>query len=65
MLNVLRKIVQDVTQEGSFAASVQLLAVQIKEALGTEGVLDIPRVARRWRLSGQQRKRQASPVLGR
>ena len=36
MLNVLRKIVQDVTQQGSFAASVQLLAAQIKEALGTE-----------------------------
>ena len=34
MLNVLRKIVQDVTQEGNFAASVQLLAAHIKEALG-------------------------------
>ena len=28
MLNVLRKIVQDVTQQGSFAASVQLLAAE-------------------------------------
>ena len=36
MLNVLRKIVQDVTQEGSFAASLQLLAAHIREALGTE-----------------------------
>lgn len=36
MLNVLRKIVQDVTQEGDFAVSVQRLAVHIKEALGTE-----------------------------
>ena len=35
MLNVLRKIVQDVTQEGSFAASLQLLAA-ISKALGTE-----------------------------
>ncbi|NCF44531.1 MAG: phosphoenolpyruvate--protein phosphotransferase [Proteobacteria bacterium] len=36
MLNMLRKIVQDVTQEGNFAVSVQRLAVHIKEALGTE-----------------------------
>ena len=31
MLNVLRKIVQDVTQEGSFAASLQLLAAHIEK----------------------------------
>lgn len=36
MLNVLRKIVQDVTQEGDFAASVQRLAEHIQQALGTE-----------------------------
>jgi phosphotransferase system enzyme I (PtsP) len=36
VLNVLRKIVQDVTQEGDFAASVQRLAEHIQEALGTE-----------------------------
>ena len=36
MLNMLRKIVQDVTQEGNFAVSVQRLAAHIKDALGTE-----------------------------
>ncbi|HCG69757.1 MAG TPA: phosphoenolpyruvate-protein phosphotransferase PtsP [Gammaproteobacteria bacterium] len=36
MLNVLRKIVQDVTQEGDFAVSVQRLVSHIKDALGTE-----------------------------
>ena len=36
MLNVLRKIVQDVTQEGDFALAVQRLAGHIQEALGTE-----------------------------
>jgi phosphotransferase system enzyme I (PtsP) len=33
---MLRKIVQDVTQEGNFAVSVQRLAAHIKDALGTE-----------------------------
>ena len=36
MLNMLRKIVQDVTQEGNFAVSLQRLAAHIKDALGTE-----------------------------
>ena len=36
MLNVLRKIVQDVTQEGDFAVSMQRLVTHIQEALGTE-----------------------------
>ena len=36
MLNTLRKIVQDVVQEGDFAVSVKRLAAHIKDALGTE-----------------------------
>ncbi len=36
MLNTLRKIVQDVVQEGDFAVSVKRLAADIKDALGTE-----------------------------
>ena len=36
MLATLRKIVQDVTQEGNFAASVQLLVSSVRSALGTE-----------------------------
>jgi phosphotransferase system enzyme I (PtsP) len=36
VLNVLRKIVQDVTQEGDFAVSMQRLVTHIQEALGTE-----------------------------
>ena len=36
MLDTLRKIVQDVVQEGDFAVSVKRLAAHIKDALGTE-----------------------------
>ena len=36
MLATLRKIVQDVTQEANFAASVQLLVSSVRSALGTE-----------------------------
>ncbi len=36
MLATLRKIVQDVTQESNFAASVQLLVSSVRSALGTE-----------------------------
>jgi len=36
MLATLRKIVQDVTQEGNFTASVQLLVSSVRSALGTE-----------------------------
>ena len=36
MLDTLRKIVQDVTQEGNFAASVQTLVSSVRSALGTE-----------------------------
>jgi phosphotransferase system enzyme I (PtsP) len=36
VLDTLRKIVQDVTQEASFAASVQLLVSRVRSALGTE-----------------------------
>ncbi len=36
MLSTLRKIVQEVTQEGNFAASVQLLVSSVRSALGTE-----------------------------
>jgi phosphotransferase system enzyme I (PtsP) len=36
VLDTLRKIVQDVTQEGNFAASVQTLVSSVRSALGTE-----------------------------